>query len=243
MGMSENSSGLKTIIILCAVFVAGSLGGAGYAGFLELQKLLARQQEETQRVVVDLGTELTGTIEKSQWKPSGGDSDSDDESQREIRDTLSNLRTMIETLSERQMAINETLGREQQAEEKKPAGDKRTIYFELGKAESEEAATQVTLTLGGLGRYAARPDRAASVNGYADTLGKDASNLALSRERARYVAAKVRDAGIRVASVEAWGERRLETHTFDGVGLQNNRRVEIEVTCEGPETGIAAATS
>lgn len=237
--MSENS-GIKSLVIVSAVFIAGILGGAGYAGFLELQKRLDALQAQTQRVVVDLGTELIGEIEKSQLKAAEPQADSGKD-QREIRETLAQLRTAVETLSDRQAAINETLAKDSPAEQVQ--SEKRTVYFEMAKVDGEDVDVQINVALIDLSQYASRPDCMAEVNGYADTLGRDSANLALSRERARYVASKVRDAGIKVASVEAWGERRLETHTFDGVDLQNNRRVEIEITCDGPGSPPTQATS
>ena len=237
--MSENS-GLKTLIVFSALFVACALGGAGYAGFLELRKQLDALNASTQRVVIDLSTELGGQIEKARWEPSGTKADND-EDQREIRETLAHIRTTIKTLSDRQTAINETLGKKRQVT--LPQNNVRTVYFEMAKADGEEVDAQIDVALIGFSQYALRPDCAAIVNGYADTLGKDSANLALSRERARYVAAKIRDSGIEVARVRAWGERRLETHTFDDVDLRNNRRVEIKVSCEGPEHVQAQASS
>lgn len=228
--MSENS-GLKVLVISSALFVAGALGGAGYAGFMKLQDQLAQLQEQTTRVVVDLNAELIGEIEKAQWKPAGEAVDNGADS-REIRDTLAQLRTAIDTLAERQAAINETLGKEEPPTPLE--GEKRTIYFEMAKADGEAADKQISSALIELSKYADRPDCSASVNGYADTLGRDAANLALSRERARYVAAYVREYGIKVAGVQAWGERRLKTHTFDGIDHKNNRRVEIDIACDGP---------
>lgn len=80
-----------------------------------------------------------------------------------------------------------------------------------------------------------RRDCSISVAGYADTLGSDAVNLDISRERAEAVAAKLRTAfageKIPIKSV-AWGERQLKVWTPDGKSEKANRRVDINVDCK-----------
>lgn len=73
-----------------------------------------------------------------------------------------------------------------------------------------------------------------TVAGYADTLGNDAVNLAVSRERAQMVANGLRTAlpGVEVKEV-AWGERHLAVWTPDEKVEMANRRVDINVECKG----------
>jgi len=80
----------------------------------------------------------------------------------------------------------------------------------------------------------ARKDCMISVTGYADTLGDDAVNLAVSRERAQIVANGLRKAlpGVEVKEV-AWGERSLAVWTPDNKVEMANRRVDINVECKG----------
>lgn len=75
---------------------------------------------------------------------------------------------------------------------------------------------------------------AISVAGYADTLGDDDINLAVSKDRAHVIATKLKDAlGGDVSIAEtAWGERRLQEMTKDNVASKANRRVDIAVQCK-----------
>ena len=67
--------------------------------------------------------------------------------------------------------------------------------------------------------------------GFSDTLGGDKSNLALSLQRAEYVASMLRKAQFQVGDVTGWGERWLLIHTVDGIKNDKNRRVVIETAC------------
>jgi outer membrane protein OmpA-like peptidoglycan-associated protein len=75
---------------------------------------------------------------------------------------------------------------------------------------------------------------AISVAGYADTLGNDDINLAVSKDRAHAIAVKLKDAlgsDVQIAET-AWGERRLKELTKDNVASKANRRVDIAVHCK-----------
>jgi outer membrane protein OmpA-like peptidoglycan-associated protein len=75
---------------------------------------------------------------------------------------------------------------------------------------------------------------AVSVAGYADTLGGDDINLAVSKDRAHTIAAKLKEAlgdDVQIAET-AWGERRLAEMTKDNVASKANRRVDIAVQCK-----------
>lgn len=68
----------------------------------------------------------------------------------------------------------------------------------------------------------------ALVNGYADTSGAKAYNLALSERRARAVVKAINEAGGRfVIKLGYFGEDKLAAQTADGVRDGRNRRVEI----------------
>ena len=73
-----------------------------------------------------------------------------------------------------------------------------------------------------------------AVSGFADTLGGDKINLAVSRERASAVASGLRTAlGQEVEVKEvAWGERHLTVWTPDNKSEKANRRVDINVDCK-----------
>lgn len=79
-----------------------------------------------------------------------------------------------------------------------------------------------------------RHDCAISVAGFADTLGSDAVNLDVSRERAEAVAAGLKTAfaneGVEVKKA-AWGERQLKVWTPDNKSEKANRRVDVSVEC------------
>lgn len=239
--MAEKSS-FAAALTAASIFIVGALGGAGYAGYLTLEKKIAALQNDTQRVVVDLGAELIGELQKSDWNTAIAESGATDgETQREIRDTLKDLKSAIETVSTRQAAIAETLAKpappaevdktESSVEERMERA--QTVYFDKGAMDGEEVDRQIGAVIAGIGDFVGRPDCFATVDGFSDTVGSDIANLKLSRERADYVAAKVRRAGVKVASVTGWGERRLEMHTFDGVDNRRNRRVVVSLNCSG----------
>ena len=73
-----------------------------------------------------------------------------------------------------------------------------------------------------------------NVEGYTDTVGSDRANHALSKKRAREIAAKLKaalaDKTIQI-STTAWGERRLKEWTKDDVADATNRRVDIVAHC------------
>ncbi|HWE78704.1 MAG TPA: hypothetical protein VG270_09295 [Pseudolabrys sp.] len=75
---------------------------------------------------------------------------------------------------------------------------------------------------------------AVSVAGFADTLGPDDLNLAVSKDRAHVIATKLKDAlgpDVQIAET-AWGERRLHEMTRDNIAAKANRRVDIAVQCK-----------
>jgi len=69
------------------------------------------------------------------------------------------------------------------------------------------------------------------ITGYADTMGSDDVNLAVSKKRADNVAAFLEKQGVRKngISVRWFGEKKQVVNTIDGDAEIANRRVEIEV--------------
>lgn len=111
------------------------------------------------------------------------------------------------------------------------------LSVRFDKIGSTSAGEQAEALIGNLKTMVKdRHDCTISVAGYADTLGSDAVNLDVSRERAEAVAAKLRAAfagqNITIKKV-AWGERQLKVWTPDGKSEKSNRRVDIGVECQG----------
>lgn len=111
------------------------------------------------------------------------------------------------------------------------------LSVRFDKIGSTSAGDQANALIGNLKRIVKdRHGCTISVAGYADTLGSDAVNLDVSRERAEAVASKLRAAfaGQNVAIKKvAWGERQLKVWTPDGKSEKANRRVDISIDCKG----------
>lgn len=83
-----------------------------------------------------------------------------------------------------------------------------------------------------LSRWKVRGQHAISevvVIGHTDTVGSDESNVALSMQRARSVADRLRDAGMKLGALtlESHGEKHPLVPTKDGVPEPRNRRVQV----------------
>lgn len=104
-----------------------------------------------------------------------------------------------------------------------------TLYFVEGRDEFTEDSRR--LIDGVLAEIAARPVPDVVVIGHTDTLGSDAANDPLSRQRAEVVRAALLARGIAPQQVLAIGrgKRELLVPTADGVAEPRNRRVEIQV--------------
>ncbi len=73
------------------------------------------------------------------------------------------------------------------------------------------------------------------IAGHTDTVGDNASNLKLSRERARSIAAWFRKRGARLPiAYEGYGETALAVSTADGVDEPRNRRVDYILSMDEP---------
>jgi outer membrane protein OmpA-like peptidoglycan-associated protein len=109
----------------------------------------------------------------------------------------------------------------------------RIQFKEVGSADDDGQAAMIVAKLRDIVKD--RKDCTISVAGYADTLGGDKTNLALSKKRARVIAEKLKAAfaGKPVQINEsAWGERRLANWTPDEIGRETNRRVDVAVSCK-----------
>ncbi|MEQ8665824.1 MAG: hypothetical protein RIC16_08865 [Rhodospirillales bacterium] len=243
--MSEKKSSTGAATFVAAVIIVAALGGAGFVGFMELRKELRSAETATRSVIVELNTEIAGKIEDIDIGSGTG------AGSQEIKASLENLRSAIDSVASQQVAMADALKQqlaeardadtmamnEERAErDAADATQSETVFFPMGKVAAPEVDEQIVAVLGKLSAYAGRPTCFAQVHGYSDTVGNDDVNLKLSRERADYVSAKVRAAGIRVASVDGWGERRLDMHTFDGVDNSRNRRVVVDITCRDADT-------
>jgi len=73
------------------------------------------------------------------------------------------------------------------------------------------------------------------IAGHTDTVGDNASNLKLSRERARSIAGWFRKRGTRIPiAFEGYGETALAVSTADGVDEPRNRRVDYILSNDEP---------
>lgn len=69
------------------------------------------------------------------------------------------------------------------------------------------------------------------VIGHTDTVGSDENNIALSMQRAKAVADRLRDAGMNLSALtlESHGEKNPLVPTKDGVAEPRNRRVQVTI--------------
>jgi outer membrane protein OmpA-like peptidoglycan-associated protein len=104
-----------------------------------------------------------------------------------------------------------------------------TLYFVEGKDEFTDESKR---TLDGvLAAIASRPVPDLVVIGHTDTVGSDAFNDTLSRQRAEVVRAALLARGIAADRIAVVGRGKREpiVQTADGVAEPRNRRVEIQV--------------
>jgi outer membrane protein OmpA-like peptidoglycan-associated protein len=104
-----------------------------------------------------------------------------------------------------------------------------TLFFVEGKDEFTEESKAIVD--GVFAEIARRPVPDVIVIGHTDTVGNDASNDALSRQRAEVVRAAFAARGLAADKVVTIGrgKRELAVPTGDGVSEPRNRRVEILV--------------
>ncbi|MBO6521440.1 MAG: hypothetical protein JJ900_11010 [Rhodospirillales bacterium] len=243
--MSEKSSSGIGKSILSAVIVAAIVLPLGYVGFDFMRKEMREHHTETRSVVMDLKSVAVEEIRSSTTKtaealqnvqPGGGGNS------QALAAEMTSLKQVTEQILAEQKTISESLSKvlkmETEIAKAKPAPEgpvadfSETVYFGIGKASGADVDKRIAALVPKMKTMlAASGPCQIDVTGFADTLGGDLSNLKLSRARADYVAGKLRKAELDVYSVEAWGERRLKVHTYDGVKNENNRRADIEMHC------------
>jgi len=230
--MSESKSAAVAAVV-AAIFGAAGVIGAGYYGFGELRSMLASSHAETRGVIVELQTE---TLEEIRKLESGGIGSG--EGAGAVSASLDALASELKAVRMEQQTIADKLSALSNSEHDMPEtvvvpGDHyaREIYFPLAVYKGEEIDKQIDDALPDIRGFMGDKACTATVSGYSDTIGNDSANLNISRERAQYVADKLKDQGIEIGDVTGWGERRLEIHTGDGVMMDKNRRVEIAVEC------------
>ena len=104
-----------------------------------------------------------------------------------------------------------------------------TLYFIEGKDEFTDESKQAIDSV--LAEIARRPVPDVLVIGHTDTVGTDAANDTLSKQRGEVVRRALIQRGIKVENVVVVGrgERELVVSTADNVAEPRNRRVEILV--------------
>jgi len=251
--MAEKSAGNgigKTI--LSAVIVAAILLPAGYVAFDFMRKDMQAHQAETRSVVMDIQSATVSEIRAGAEKTAEAIKSAGGGSNEQLAADMNALKQTTEQILAEQKTISENLSKVLKAEkeiakaqpekEGPPADFEETVYFGIGKSSGTGVDTQIAKILPAMKKMLSKGACRTDVTGFADTLGGDLSNLKLSRARADYVAEKLRKAGIDVYSVEAWGERRLKVHTYDGVKNENNRRADIEMHCRKMPKKATAGT-
>ncbi len=114
-----------------------------------------------------------------------------------------------------------------------PAPRRFTTYFPLGGSSLDSVAKSTVVDAAQYAKSAPAPR--VTVDGYADTSGSAAYNLALSHRRATAVSNELQSNGIPTDAITvAWhGETHLAVKTGDGVRMAKNRRVTIGVSFTG----------
>jgi outer membrane protein OmpA-like peptidoglycan-associated protein len=104
-----------------------------------------------------------------------------------------------------------------------------TLYFVEGKDEFTDESKLIVDSV--FAEIAKRPIPDVIVIGHTDSVGSDAANDTLSRQRADVVRAAFAARGLAADKVVTIGrgKRELAVHTGDGVAEPRNRRVEILV--------------
>ena len=117
----------------------------------------------------------------------------------------------------------------------RPGGFSETMtlrYATVGAAEGQEVENELKSIIERLKAATSQADCSLLVSGHTDTLGSDATNYALSRQRAQNVTDRLKqDLPNLPIDKKGRGERRLAILTSDGIAEMANRRVEITLRC------------
>lgn len=249
--MSDKSASTGKFVLAAVIVLAGMVP-AGYVAFDFLRKELKSHQAETRSVVMDLQTQTVEEIRASAGKTADALKQMGAGGSQALADDVSALKRATEQILAEQKAISQGLSRllDEDAGKAKAAAApaveeadySQSIYFDVGKSHGAAVDKQVAKIVPEIRTHLAAGPCQINVTGFADTLGNDINNLKLSRARADYVAQRLRTAKLEVYSVEAWGERRLKVHTYDGVNNENNRRADIDVHCGKKPAKASAGT-
>jgi outer membrane protein OmpA-like peptidoglycan-associated protein len=106
------------------------------------------------------------------------------------------------------------------------------VLFDTGRAELRSGGMQNLQRLGAF--LKAYPQRKAQIEGYTDSVGNDASNLALSSRRAEAVMQALRSQGVDAGQMlaQGFGETHPVATNDEAAGRQANRRVEVVLSDE-----------
>lgn len=248
--MSDKSASTGKFVLAAVIVLAGMVP-AGYVAFDFLRKELKSHQAETRSVVMDLQTQTVEEIRASAGKTADALKQMGAGGSQALADDVSALKRATEEILAEQKAISQGLSRLLDEEAGKAKAEvptmeeadySQSIYFDIGKSHGAAVDKQVAKIVPEIQKHLTAGPCQINVTGFADTLGNDINNLKLSRERADYVAQRLRVAKLEVYSVEAWGERRLKVHTYDGVNNEYNRRADIDVHCGKKPAKASAGT-
>lgn len=240
------------VITLLVLIAVAALGAYGF-------RQLKQQQTATHSVIMDLKTETVKEIKAGSAKAvaeikeaAAGAATGAPGAGAKVVAGIDELKSSLAAMQADQKALlNQIAALQAKTAAPAPAGpvaraddgipdpQNASVYFPLAVAKGPKIDVQIKTLLPAVKDRAAKGDCRANVSGYSDTLGNDDANLRLSQKRADYVAEKLKAAGLAIGEVKAWGERRLEAFSVDGVQNEKNRRVVIEVHC-GPMPEKAA---
>ena len=250
--MSENSNSTGKFVLAAVIILAGIVP-AGYVAFDFLRKELSGHQAETRSVVMELQTQTVEEIRTNAAKTADALKQINPGGSTALAEDVSALKRATEEILAEQKNITAGLSKllvegaaKQQAvapQPEKEATFSESVYFAIGKADGAAVDKQVAKIVPEIRKHLTAGPCEIDVTRFADTLGNDLNNLKLSRARADYVAMQLRRAKLEVYSVEAWGERRLKVHTYDGVRNESNRRADVDVHCGNKPSKIKAAAS
>ncbi|HSC65050.1 MAG TPA: OmpA family protein [Caldimonas sp.] len=136
-------------------------------------------------------------------------------------------RNGAEAFSSNAQQVESRYGRALAAQPLPPA--QFTLFFVEGKDEFTDESKRIVDSV--FAEIAKRPIADVIVIGHTDTVGNDAANDALSRQRAEVVRAAFAARGLPADKIVTIGrgKRELAVPTGDGVAEPRNRRVEIQV--------------
>jgi outer membrane protein OmpA-like peptidoglycan-associated protein len=136
-------------------------------------------------------------------------------------------RSMVEAYSSSAEEVRARYGSALAAQPLPPA--QFTLFFVEGKDEFTDESKKIVDSV--FAEIARRPVPDVVIIGHTDTLGNEAANDALSRQRAEVVRAAFAARGLAADKVVTIGrgKRELAVPTGDGVSEPRNRRVEILV--------------